>query len=57
MAITQKRYDKTYHYPITNSAFLNILYKDKLIEIIQSGKLEFKVVIWVHPCLIFVMNE
>ena len=41
MAITQKRYDKTYHYPITNSAFLNILYKDKLIEIIQSGKLEF----------------
>ena len=42
MAITQKRYDKTYHYPITNSPFLNILYKDKLIEIIQSSKLEFK---------------
>ena len=42
LAITQKRYNKTYHYPISKSPFLNILYKDKLIEIIQSGKLEFK---------------
>ena len=40
LAITQKRYNKTYHYPISKSPFLNILYKDKLIEIIQSGKLE-----------------
>ena len=40
LAITQKRYNKTYHYSISKSPFLNILYKDKLLEIIQSGKLE-----------------
>jgi outer membrane lipoprotein-sorting protein len=40
LAITQKRYNKTYYYPISNSPFLNILYKDKLLEIVQSGKLE-----------------
>jgi outer membrane lipoprotein-sorting protein len=40
LAITQKRYNKTYHYPISKSPFLNILYKDKLLEIIQSAKLE-----------------
>ncbi len=40
LAITQKRYNKTYHYPISKSPFLNILYKDKLLEIVQSGKLE-----------------
>ena len=40
LAITQKRYNKTYHYPIAKSPFLNILYKDKLLEIVQSGKLE-----------------
>ena len=40
LAITQKRYNKTYHYPISKSPFLNILYKDKLLEIIKSGKLE-----------------
>ena len=40
LAITQKRYDKTYHYPISKSPFLNILYKDKLLEIVKSGKLE-----------------
>ena len=40
LAITQKRYDKTYYYPISNSPFLNILYKDKLLEIIQFGKME-----------------
>ena len=40
LAITQKRYNKTYYYPITKSPFLNILYKDKLLEIVQSGKLE-----------------
>ena len=39
LAITQKRYDKTYFYPISKSPFLNILYKDKLLEIIKSGKL------------------
>ncbi|MDC3104530.1 outer membrane lipoprotein carrier protein LolA [Candidatus Pelagibacter bacterium] len=40
LAITQKRYNKTYHYPIAKSPFINILYKDKLLEIVQSGKLE-----------------
>ena len=40
LAITQKRYNKTYHYPISKSPFLNILYKDKLLEIVQLGKLE-----------------
>ena len=40
LAITQKRYNKTYHYPISKSPFLNILYKDKLLEIIQSCELE-----------------
>ena len=40
LAITQKRYNKTYHYPISKSPFLNILYKVKLLEIVQSGELE-----------------
>ncbi len=40
LAITQKRYNKTYHYPISKSPFLNILYKDKLLEIVYSGELE-----------------
>ena len=40
LAITQKRYNKIYHYPISKSPFLNILYKDKLLEIVQSGKLK-----------------
>ena len=41
LSITQKRYNKTYHYPVANSPFLNILYKDKLLEIIQLSELEF----------------
>ena len=40
LAITQKRYNKTYHYPISKSPFLNILYKDKLLEIVKSGELK-----------------
>ena len=40
LSITQKRYNKTYHYPISKSPFLNILYKDKLLEIVKSGDLE-----------------
>ena len=40
LAITQKRYNKTYYYPISKSPFLNILYKDKLLEIVKSGKME-----------------
>ena len=39
LAITQKRYNKTYYYPISKSPFLNILYKDKLVEIVRSGEL------------------
>jgi|TARA_B110000444_G_scaffold243244_1_gene261427 outer membrane lipoprotein-sorting protein len=39
LAITQKRYNKTYHYPISKSPFLNILYKDKLLEMIRTGKI------------------
>ena len=41
LAITQKRYNKTYYYPLSKSPFLDILYKEKLLEIIESGKLEF----------------
>ena len=40
LAITQKKYNKTYYYPISKSPFLNILYKDKLLEIVKSGKIE-----------------
>ena len=40
LAITQKRYNKTYYYPISKSPFLNILYKDKLLEIVKSGEIE-----------------
>ena len=40
LAITQKKYNKTYYYPISKSPFLNILYKDKLLKIVKSGKLE-----------------
>ena len=40
LAITQKRYNKTYYYPISKSPFLNILYKDKLLEIVKFGELE-----------------
>ena len=40
LAITQKRYNKTYYYPVSKSPFLNILYKDKLLEIVKSGELE-----------------
>ena len=40
LAITQKRYNKTYYYPIPKSPFLNILYKDKLLEVVKSGELE-----------------
>ena len=40
LVITQKRYNKTYYYPISKSPFLNILYKDKLLEIIEAGQLK-----------------
>ena len=40
LAITQKRYNKTYYYPISQSPFLKILYKNKLLEIVKSGELD-----------------
>ena len=40
LAITQKRYDKTYYYRISKSPFLNMLYKEKLLEIIKAGEIE-----------------
>ena len=40
LAITQKRYNKTYWYPLSKSPFLNILYKDKLLEMVKFGKIE-----------------
>ena len=40
LAITQKRYNKTYHYPMTNSPFLNILYKDRLIELVKASEIK-----------------
>ena len=40
LAITQKKYNKTYYYPISKSPFLNILNKDKLLEIVQLGELK-----------------
>ena len=40
LAITQKKYNKTYFYPISKSPFVNILNKHKLLEIVKSGELE-----------------
>ena len=55
LAITQKRYNKTYYFPISQSPFLNILYKDKLLEIVQSGELELsdQMIKLVHFCLLY----
>ena len=39
LAITQRRYNKTYYYPISKSPFLNILYKEKLLEIVKAGEI------------------
>ncbi len=40
LAITQKKYNKTYFYPISKSPFMNILYKDKLLKAIKEGTLK-----------------
>jgi outer membrane lipoprotein-sorting protein len=40
LAITQKRYNKTYYYPIYKSPFFNILYKEKLLEIVKAGEIK-----------------
>ena len=47
----KKRYDKTYHYPVSKSPFLNILYKDKLLEIVKTGEIRFtdKLVKLIYP--------
>jgi outer membrane lipoprotein-sorting protein len=37
LAITQKRYNKTYYYPISNSPFVDILDKKKLINLINQS--------------------
>lgn len=39
MSITQKRYDKTYYYPISKSALIQILDKDKLFNMIEKSRL------------------
>ncbi len=39
LAITKKKYNNTYHYPISESPFINILYKKELLKMIYEGKL------------------
>ena len=39
LVVLQKKYNKTYFYPISKSPFLNILSKDKLITLIQKSDL------------------
>ena len=40
MSITQKRYNKTYFYPLSKSSFLKILDKNNLIELISLSNIE-----------------
>ena len=37
MAITQKRYNKSFFYPLSKTNFINILSKNELINVIQKG--------------------
>ena len=39
LAIIQKRYDKIFYYPLSKSPFVDILNKEKLINIIKNGKI------------------
>ena len=39
LAILQKRYDKIYFYPVSKSPFMNILNKNKLINLIRKSNL------------------
>ena len=39
LAVLQKRYDKIYFYPVSKSPFINILKKDKLINLIRNSDL------------------
>ena len=40
LAITQKRYNKTYYYPLNKSPFLKILKKKELLKIISSSDIK-----------------
>ena len=40
MVVLQKRYNKSYFYPISKSPFINILDKEKLVEIIKNGDIQ-----------------
>ena len=42
LAITQKRYNKTFYYSIKKSPFLKILNKNQLIELIKKSELVLK---------------
>ena len=42
LAITQKRYNKTYYYSVKKSPFLKILNKDQLIKLIRESSIEQK---------------
>ena len=40
MLITQKRYNKSYFYPVKEFGFLTILKKDELIQLIKNSNLD-----------------
>jgi len=40
LVVKQKRYDKIYFYPISNSPFIKILNKNNLISLVQESNLE-----------------
>ena len=42
LAITQKRYNKTFYYSIKKSPFLKILNKNQLIQLVNESLLEHK---------------
>ena len=39
LSITQKRYNKSYFYPLSNSPFINILDKEGLINLVNDGQI------------------
>ena len=40
LVILQKKYNKVYYYPVSQSLFVNILSKDKLISLIKKSDLK-----------------
>jgi len=40
MVVLQKRYNKSYFYPVSKSPFVNILEKEKLIEMVKNGEIQ-----------------